>query len=148
MDLQNRLKLVIKESGLSIPDFAKKLGVAGSTLVNYRDGRTSPTVDLLMKICEEFLIHPKWLLLGEGPMRLGDEATEEDTGTRWYINLDLLRRILSVIKRRQAIRGTTMPPDKEAEMIALIYEYYFQALTFPDEQTMEQTVERFLRLVA
>lgn len=133
--------MVIQKSGFSIPDFAKKLGVVGSTLVNYRDGRTSPTIDLLMKICEEFSVNPAWLLLEEGSMRPGDE-TPEPAAYVSPLDKELLQLILSTIKRRQALRGTSMSPDKEAELISLLYDYYSQLKTKPDDQS----VERFLRL--
>jgi transcriptional regulator with XRE-family HTH domain len=83
MGLQKRLKSAIQNSGLSIPEFAKRIGVAGSTLISYRNGHTSPTYDLLMKICREFAINPRWLFLGEGPMRQGEA---DESGQVVYID--------------------------------------------------------------
>lgn len=67
----NRLKKIISKSGLSLPEFAKKVGISRNTLIRYRDGQTSPPVAFLEKVCEGFSVNPGWLILGQGdPDRL------------------------------------------------------------------------------
>lgn len=64
--LTDRLRKMIQDSGLSLPRFATRAGVSKNTLINYRDGVTSPTAEFLERVCREFSVHPQWLLLGTG----------------------------------------------------------------------------------
>jgi SOS-response transcriptional repressor LexA len=64
--LHDRLKKIIHGSGLPLGRFAEKTGVSKNTLINYRDGVTSPAAPFLESVCREFSADPGWLLLGEG----------------------------------------------------------------------------------
>jgi transcriptional regulator with XRE-family HTH domain len=64
--LHDRLKKIIHGSGLPLGRFAEKTGVSKNTLINYRDGATSPSAVFLESVCREFSADPGWLLLGEG----------------------------------------------------------------------------------
>ncbi len=82
--LSERLKKIIRDSGLPLGQFAQKTGVSKNTLINYRDGVTSPSAEFLEFVCREFSADPCWLLLGEhagetGPAS-GKSATEEIRG--------------------------------------------------------------------
>jgi len=68
--IADRVKMVIQDSGLSLPQFSSRTGIKKSTLVNYRDGVYPPTASFLERVCSEFLINPQWLLLGTGPMKV------------------------------------------------------------------------------
>ncbi|MCX5888114.1 MAG: helix-turn-helix transcriptional regulator [Deltaproteobacteria bacterium] len=114
MNLQERLKLVMQDSGLTIPDFAKKLSVAGSTLVNYRDGRTSPTFDLLMKICTEFSINPDWLLLGKGGIHPGEA---DEAGRLAHIDL-----AVQLVEEAVNETGVQITPLQKIALVQLIRE--------------------------
>ncbi|MHC1727885.1 MAG: XRE family transcriptional regulator [Syntrophobacteraceae bacterium] len=77
--LAERLKKTIRDSGLSLPLFAQRTGVSKNTLINYRDGVTSPSADFLQAVCREFLVSPGWLLVGEGDsVAPGEERPSED----------------------------------------------------------------------
>lgn len=64
--ITERLKKVIQDSGLSLSRFAHQTGVSKNTLINYRDGQTSPTAEFLETLWREFSVSPEWLLLGQG----------------------------------------------------------------------------------
>jgi transcriptional regulator with XRE-family HTH domain len=64
--IHDRLKKIIHGSGLPLGRFAEKTGVCKNTLINYRDGATSPPAVFLESVCREFSADPGWLLLGEG----------------------------------------------------------------------------------
>lgn len=55
--------------------FAEELGTKESTLRNYEQGSTQPTADFLVDVCKKLRISPAWLLVGEGPMEKGGEAS-------------------------------------------------------------------------
>lgn len=49
-------------------DFAKALGINPNTLRNYENGRVLPNQEILERVCTQFSVSPRWLLLGEGTM--------------------------------------------------------------------------------
>jgi len=73
--LTERLKKIIQDSGLPLSRFAQQTGVSKNTLINYRDGATSPSADFLEKVCRDFSVSPNWLLLGEGAEAGTDSAS-------------------------------------------------------------------------
>jgi phage repressor protein C with HTH and peptisase S24 domain len=76
--LTERLKKVIQDSGLSLSRFAQQTAVSKNTLINYRDGATSPSADFLEKVCRDFSVSPNWLLLGEGARQGGDSSSGKE----------------------------------------------------------------------
>jgi len=74
--LNDRLKKIIRDSGLPLGRFAEKTGVSKNTLVNYRDGVTSPPAAFLESVCREFGADPSWLLLGEESAGTGSDGCE------------------------------------------------------------------------
>ncbi|HUT71095.1 MAG TPA: helix-turn-helix transcriptional regulator [Desulfatiglandales bacterium] len=66
LTLSEKIGKIIQESGLSLAQFAQKTGVSKNTLVNYRDGVTSPSGQFIIKICKEFSVNPRWIILEEG----------------------------------------------------------------------------------
>jgi len=89
--IAERLRKIIHDSGLPLGQFAQKAGVSKNTLINYRDGVTSPAAEFLKFLCREFSVDPGWLLLGEA--RDGTGACPDKwgaEGTRDYIFIPLL----------------------------------------------------------
>jgi transcriptional regulator with XRE-family HTH domain len=88
--LTERLKKVIQDSGLPLLQFAQQTGVSKNTLINYRDGATSPSADFLEKVCRDFAVSPNWLLLGEGTEQGGGGKHGKDSATEEYSLIPLL----------------------------------------------------------
>ena len=51
------LKILRKEKGLSQKQVALKLGVVESCYANWEQGRTEPSISMLRKLCEIFVIN-------------------------------------------------------------------------------------------
>ena len=51
------LKSIRKEKGLSQKQVALKLGVVESCYANWEQGRTEPSISMLRKICEIFIVN-------------------------------------------------------------------------------------------
>ena len=51
------LKNIRKEKGLSQKQVALKLGVVESCYANWEQGRTEPSISMLRKLCEIFIIN-------------------------------------------------------------------------------------------
>lgn len=58
---KQRLKEAVQKAG-GVKAVAKQSGIAASTLYNYLAGRQSPSVDVIVTICEKANIHPGWLM--------------------------------------------------------------------------------------
>jgi transcriptional regulator with XRE-family HTH domain len=87
--IAERLRKIINASGLPLGQFAQKAGVSKNTLINYRDGATSPAAEFLEFLCREFSVDPGWLLLGKGSDgACTDNCAQE--GTRDHIFVPLL----------------------------------------------------------
>lgn len=56
-------------------EFATLLNINPNTLRNYENGRVLPNQAILERICVQLSVSAEWLLLGRGPMRLGEEQS-------------------------------------------------------------------------
>lgn len=89
MNIDDRLKEVIQNSGLSLPAFAERVGISRNTLISYRDGQTSPSLEFLNIVCKEFAIQPKWLILGQGDPNDENIIKNEFRNFGTVVSLDL-----------------------------------------------------------
>lgn len=71
--MNNRIKVILNEYGLSASKFADMIGVQASGISHIISGRNKPGYDFIIKVMENFPeIDPDWLLLGKGEMRRAD----------------------------------------------------------------------------
>lgn len=66
--LNERIKQVRKESGLSQELFGSRLGITKSSVSLLESGKNNPSEQTLKLICTEFNINYNWLLNGTEPM--------------------------------------------------------------------------------
>lgn len=57
-----RINQLYEESGLSVKDFANKVGISRQTMDFYLNGKRSPSADSLIKISNKFHVTTDWLL--------------------------------------------------------------------------------------
>lgn len=88
--MNERLKKLRRELGLTQQEFADKIGVKRNSLANYETGRNTPIDAIIVSICREFNVNEDWLRTGEGDMFIklsysdeiaqfvGDLLSEED----------------------------------------------------------------------
>lgn len=69
--ISERIKLLRGKE--AIATFAKAMGIHRNTLPRYESGERTPDGDFLARLCSKSGVEPAWLLLGEGPMRKGQE---------------------------------------------------------------------------
>ena len=70
-ELYERITHIRKKSGLSIAEFAAKIGLASSSLQNIETGRMNPSLEVILKIDSNWPQYGlNWLLYGE-PMKAG-----------------------------------------------------------------------------
>lgn len=61
-------------------EFSTTVGVSKNTLMRYERGERRPDCDFLFRLCRRYGIDSGWLLLGEGAMYAGDNASMNGVG--------------------------------------------------------------------
>lgn len=67
-ELGERIRLLRAKLKLPRAEFALLIGISSAALFNYESGDRAPSADILLRICEETLANPQWLLMGRGPI--------------------------------------------------------------------------------
>ena len=71
MTISERIIKILKERNMTQVEFAKQVGIATSTISEWKKKKTNPTVEKIMDICNVLQITPEQLLTGKG---IEDEA--------------------------------------------------------------------------
>lgn len=66
--MNNRLKSLRKELGLTQQEFADRIGIKRNAVTNYEVGRNAPADMVVSLICREFNVNEEWLRRGIGEM--------------------------------------------------------------------------------
>ena len=66
--MNDRIKKVRKETGLTQKKFAERLGIKQNTVASYEMGRIGISDTVITSICREFNINEEWLRNGIPPM--------------------------------------------------------------------------------
>ena len=66
MIISERVLKVLKERNMTQVEFAKQVGIASSTISEWKKRKTNPTADKIMDICNVLKITPEQLLSGKG----------------------------------------------------------------------------------
>lgn len=76
--MDERLKKLRKELGLTQQEFADKLGVKRNTIGQYEIGRNVPIDAVIVSICREYGVSEEWLRNGTGDMFVPETVDEVD----------------------------------------------------------------------
>lgn len=69
--IKGRIRQIIKKESIPIPELYSKTGIPSAELMNLLFGNASPTIEAIQKLLIAFpYINVRWLLLGEGNMKL------------------------------------------------------------------------------
>lgn len=66
MTISERILKVLKDRNMTQAEFAKQVGIATSTISEWKKRKTNPTADKIMDICDVLQITPEQLLTGKG----------------------------------------------------------------------------------
>lgn len=66
MTISERILKVLKDRNMTQVEFAKQVGIATSTISEWKKKKTNPTADKIMDICSVLQITPEQLLTGKG----------------------------------------------------------------------------------
>lgn len=79
--MNDRIKKLRKELGLTLDKFGEKLGVTKPTISRIENGVNNVTEQMIKSICREFNVNETWLRTGEGEMFV--DMDTEDELMRW-----------------------------------------------------------------
>jgi len=66
MIISERIFKILKEKNMSQNEFAKRVGLASSTISDWKTKKTNPSADKIMDICAVLGVTPEQLLTGKG----------------------------------------------------------------------------------
>lgn len=126
--INDRVKILRKELGLTLDKFGEHLGVKKSTLSNIENNRYGVTDQMIKSICREFNVDYIWLTTGEGVMFkdsddafleridriMADENSLHKNIIRAAVNLDVedLEAIERIINK---LKDSFMDEEKKEE---------------------------------
>lgn len=109
--MNERLKQIRAEAGLSMREFAERIGISDSTVSLMESGTRNVTERTIRSICAEFGVRREWLETGKGDMyeRKSEDAEAEA----------VLRRIgqeHNPVLRALATTWIQLTPDQQTEL--------------------------------
>ena len=75
--MHTRITEIVRRTGLTKTDFAKKIGISQPFLSQLCAGGKIPSDRTIADICRVFRINEKWLRTGEGEMEIADTQREK-----------------------------------------------------------------------
>lgn len=66
--MNNRIKAVRQQAGLSMIEFGAKIGISSPSVSKIENGVNNPSEQTIRAICSEFSINRDWLEFGVGEM--------------------------------------------------------------------------------
>ena len=66
MIISERIFQILKDKNMSQNSFAKQVGLASSTISDWKRKKTNPSADKIMDICRVLRVTPEQLLTGKG----------------------------------------------------------------------------------
>lgn len=119
MELQDRIKFIRKNAGLSQKEFAESIGVQSIVVSRWENGKTDAGKARLYVIADKFKVNIKWLQTGEGEPYIKQEIDET---TRRQIESEYIGRLFdslpaemqqSILRvMRDKIEELNRPKDK------------------------------------
>jgi hypothetical protein len=136
--LGQRLASAIDQIGSNPTRLALKIGTTQATLSNWINDRVQvehAKAAVLLRLCDELDVLPKWLLFGQGP------RTAEQPAPSQPVKQETLKLALQLVDETLAPQGLSLSPPKRAEVVSLVYELL-------EEGMPEAKVLRFARAAA
>ena len=102
--------------------FGNRFGRSRNTIMRYETGKNAPDADFAADLCREYNVEPTWLLLGQGPMRKGEETTGKISSS--LLDCELLQAAIEAVEEVLKKTNRSMAPDKKAKLILASYDFF------------------------
>ncbi len=120
-----RLKELV-DSYESISALARNVGVVEGTIRKWANGLSRPKIDEAVKLAYALDVRLLWLATGEGPQKDQEDKKDQQV-SRPVLDIKTLRLAIETVEQAFSEKGVTMDPDKKAELVAAIYEWYSES---------------------
>ena len=87
--VSERISALVKASGLSQRELARRLGTTHVTVSNWVKGSSEPSEDGLEKLCEFFSVTPAYIMYGDGNAPVGQTIITDDVVSIPMINAEV-----------------------------------------------------------
>lgn len=108
MIISERIFKILKDRNISQSAFAKQVGLAGSTISDWKTKKTNPSADKIMDICAALEVTPEQLLTGKGIDEEYMENEPEKAQSELRISMADIRMIEDVHGLKEAQRKRLM----------------------------------------
>lgn len=108
----------------SVRSIARTCGLSETVIRKYLKAESLPTIDRALAIADAVGVRPEWLATGDGPMRNGEETTENN-----HIGCDTESLVLAIetVEEGLAVTGRVMRPARKAELVMAVYELFTES---------------------
>ncbi len=93
MIVSERIFRILSEKHISQSEFAKQVGISGSTISDWKRKKTNPTAEKIMPICEVLGVTPEQLLTGKGIDKDYEEIADGRTEKEFVITSTDIRML-------------------------------------------------------
>lgn len=76
--MNERIKQIRKEFGLSQLEFGKRIGISDAAVSKIESGKNTPSEPTIKTIAHEFRISYEWIVYGKGHMKLDERPTADE----------------------------------------------------------------------
>ena len=115
-----RLKAIKDALGISENEFARRLGIAQSTLNGYTLGKRTPSYEIAKTLLNAFSdISAEWLMSGDGEMYLSDIPTDGDAEQVVELKAEITRLRATIAELRDENQRLNERTDK---LIDILYD--------------------------
>lgn len=108
MIISERIFKLLEIKNMSQSAFAKKVGLAGSTISDWKTKKTNPSADKIMDICTILEVTPEQLLTGKGIDENYIEDTSKKIGMEFTLSKADIRMIEDIHSMKDAQRKRLM----------------------------------------
>ena len=101
MTMSERILLLLKKRNMTQSEFAKQVGIATSTISEWKKKKTKPTADKIIDICHVLQITPEQLLTGKDIDDQNDIAVIESNEPFTPLDIQIINDYHTLKKEQQ-----------------------------------------------
>ena len=142
--LSTRFREAMADARITPTELARQCDTSLVTIGNWANERVQTDqvkAALLLRLARALRVRPEWLLFGDEPRLVTTRVSEHDATASQPVKLPVLTSALQLVSETLAERRGTLPPEKYAELVGLVYELL-------EEGMPEAKVLRFARAAA
>jgi transcriptional regulator with XRE-family HTH domain len=103
------------------------LGISNAALQRYVSEENMPPFDVIARLCAATGVRMEWLAWNKAPMKEGPGVSETAPQSQSQaVRYDVLTVAIQLAE--EALEGRTLPTEKRAELVGLIYEMLEEGL--------------------